>query len=202
MNAPLKWPHKLDCRNVPGIFVLELIFLSGCVSTPVDESVFESRRSQQTIAGEALDFEFNSEMPLGRVEGSGADPEAVGLDHFGLAASMKPAVTMIEAKTTHEGLVFSDQTSEILWFGQFGPRGMVQNNFSRTFRAEWYSPDGKIYHRAKFKSGFFNEALARTPLKLEQPVQDDLLGRWRVKVWKKDTLIDDRYFEIQHSTPG
>ncbi len=141
-------------------------------------------------------FRFDSQVKLGTVERSEANPDAAGILKYGLATKVKQTITFDDVKTSGANVVFPATTKEIFWYALFGLRGSLKNNISRSYSIEWYSPGEKLYHKQKFKSGFWNETFVKTPLKLQPPLQDSLIGVWHVRVWKKDTLIDDRYFEI------
>lgn len=154
---------------------------------------------EEAIDGGQLDFQLDHSKPLGLIEESGANAKVVGITQYGLTTKVKQNLTFDEAKTSGTNVVYPDTTPEIIWFAQFGILGSMRNNFSRSYQIEWYSPDGKLYLRNKFKSGFWNETFAKTSLKLPRPLPDSLIGRWRVRVWKKKALLDDRYFEIVRS---
>jgi hypothetical protein len=156
-------------------------------------------RGEEAIDGGELDFQFDRSNPLGLIAEGGANAKAVGITQYGLTTKVEQNLILDEAKTSGTNIVFPDTTPEVIWFAQFGIRGSMKNNFSRSYQIEWYSPDGKLYLRNKFKSGFWNETFAKTSLKLPKPLPDLLIGRWRVRVWKKKTLLDDRYFEIVRS---
>lgn len=141
-------------------------------------------------------FEIDTQLPLGLIEASAPDPEAVGLQDYGLTTKVKQKLTFNGVKSSGVLNIFPDKTPEIFWFAQFTIKGSIQNNVSRKYRIAWYAPDGKIFHEQRFKSSLINETFVKTPLKLPQPLPEELIGRWRVTVWKKDLLIDDRYFEI------
>ena len=96
--------------------------------------------------------------------------------------------------------VFPDTVTQIIWFAQFSIAGSLKNDVSRSYRIQWISPDQTLFRENRFKAGFWNETFAKTTLKLEQPLPRNLIGRWRVRGWKKETLIDDRYFEIVPTT--
>jgi len=170
-----------------------VLFFAACSATGPSRTPLSP---YSTPVDEELGFKINPDVPLGSVEGSGANPDAVGMTQYGLAKNVKQKWNFVDADAAGANVVFSDKTNEIYWFAQFGFKGSVLNNVSRTFRIKWYSPNGRLYHEAVFKSGLINETFIKTVLKLNPPLEDGLIGRWRVRVWKKDMLIDDRYFEI------
>lgn len=147
-------------------------------------------------SADPANFKIDPNVPLGVVEGSGADPKAAGIEECGLSTKVKQAWTFDRVKTAGTNLVFPHTTNEIFWFAQFGIKGSMQNNISRSYRIKWISPDGELYAGEDFKSSLWNETFVKKSLRLEVPMKDELIGRWRVRVWKNRTLIDDRYFEI------
>jgi len=165
------------------------IFLSGCAST-YTPSAYESTVDSQ------IAFNFDGNAPLGFVEGSGADPSRYDLANFGLAKDAKLAMNIVNTKTKGRSEVFPDTVEQIEWYALLGNKGILQNQIPRTFFIQWYSPDGKLYHSDKFKASFWLEHFMKTSLKLSQPLDEKLIGRWRARVWRKDMLVDDRYFEI------
>lgn len=197
MSGHLKWSDHHPSRGPFPEFLGPLIlglFVAGCQT--VAEPPPAMSQLDKGIDGALSDFRFDPAAPLGRVEGSRADPGKVGILDCGLATHVQQSLTLDSAAASGNNVVFSDQTKEIIWFALFDSRGGFANNFSRTYRIEWYSPDGRIFHQQKFKAGFWNETMAKTSLRLATPVEGALIGRWRVRVSKKTLLIDDRYFEI------
>lgn len=133
---------------------------------------------------------------LGVIESAELNPAIVGIKECGLSTSVKQKWTYAEVKTKGNSLVFPDSTREIIWFAQFGLRGSMKNNMSRSYRIQWIAPDGSIFLDEKFKSSLWNETFVKKSIQFEIPIKEQSIGQWRVRVWKKDQLIDDRYFEI------
>lgn len=136
---------------------------------------------------------------LGVIESPELNPEAAGIKECGVAAKVKQKLTFQDVKTSGNNLVFTDKTPKLFWFAQFGISGSLKNNLLPAYRIQWFSPDGQIFHEEKFKASFWNETFIKKSIDLKTPVQSPCLGRWRVRVWKKDVLIDDRFFEIVKS---
>lgn len=174
------------------------VILAGMVSgcTTVSNVPYSVSHSATDINGDPLAFNINAQVPLGQVEGSGADPSKAGISQYGLTTSVKQKWSLDEAKTSGANVVYPSTISELFWFAQFSIAGSARNNFSRGMHIQWIQPDGKIYRKEDFKVGFWNETFAKTSLKLSQPLPTDLIGRWRVRVWKGEQLVDDRFFEI------
>ncbi|MSR77651.1 MAG: hypothetical protein EXS63_05435 [Candidatus Omnitrophica bacterium] len=149
------------------------------------------------------DFKINIDQPLGVIEASHPDPSGGGVRQCGLAKEVRLNLTFDGVKGSGFGVMFSDKNRDIYWYAVLGLKAAAMNNtFGKPFRIEWISPDGKIFHQQKFGTGW-TDLLAKTNLHLRSPFNRDWLGRWRVKVWKKDKLIDDRYFEwVQSSQPA
>lgn len=137
-----------------------------------------------------------AQQDLGVIESPELNPHAMGIKECGLSTSVKQKWTFTDVKTKGNLLVFPDTTPEIFWFAQFGLRGSAQNNISRSYHIQWIRPDGKVHHEEQFKSSLWNETFIKKSIEFKVPIQRFLLGRWRVRVWKKNQLIDDRYFEI------
>ncbi len=172
--------------------IVSFIFSAGCVS---DNAYYPPPMT--ALDGQALEeFKLDSNAPLGEVEGSPLNPGAVGLAEYGLAQKVSMAGASIGAKAQHSAVVFPQSIDKIFWYGVFDMGGMAANQIPRTFWIEWYSPDGELFLRNKFKANIFFEGFMKTPLELRQPLDESLIGRWRLRVWHKDILVDDRYFEI------
>ena len=150
----------------------------------------------EEVQNQEIDFKFDPSNPLGTVEESKVDPEAAGIIEYGLTTKLKTGFTTTMMKAKPTSVVFPDKVDEIIWYAFFGVRGGFKNNFSRRYHVQWYAPDGTLYLEEDFKAGFINETVAKTSLRLNLPLKDSFIGRWRVRVWKKNTLLDDRYFEI------
>lgn len=181
-------------RNLLLIFLIALGWLWPSIGIGSEVSVTKTSQRQDDRAPEH--FLINDEQPLGLISESGANAKAVGITEYGLTTQVKQKWTFDHVETAGILNVFPDTTREIFWFAQFGIAGSFKNNFVRSFRIAWHAPDGSVHREQKFKSSLINETFVKTSLKLPQPLPDHLIGRWRVRVWKKDTLIDDRVFEI------
>jgi Zn-dependent protease with chaperone function len=131
---------------------------------------------------------------LGPMLASEADPQKVGMIEAGLAEDVDNFVLGVRAKG--EGSVFPANLREIVWYAKFDPTGGMKHYVSRKYRIQWYQPDGTLFYEEEFKAGLWNETLAKATLRLNPPLDTKLIGRWRVRVWKKDRLVDDRYFQI------
>ncbi len=136
---------------------------------------------------------------LGVIESAELQPQTEGIKECGVTTKVKQKWTFQDVKTSGNNLVFTDKTSQIFWFAQFNLSGSMKNNISRSYRIQWLSPDGQIFKDENFKASFWNETFIKKSIKLEAPVQAPHIGIWRVRVWKKDVLLDDRAFEIVKS---
>jgi hypothetical protein len=149
-----------------------------------------------------MDFQFDPSAPLGFVEDSGADPDKFGVAECGLALDVKRKASIIDIDASMRNLVFPATTRKIVWYARFGPKGMAQQQIPRKFKIEWYGPDGKLYHQVEFKSSFWMEDLVKQDLEFSAPLLPEMTGRWRVRVFCKGELLDDRYFEIVRANPA
>lgn len=109
---------------------------------------------------------------------------------FGRKADAQEA-GMIEAGVEGPGErgVFPLSSETITWYGRFSQ--------ARELTVYWYTPDLTLYKKESPKVSFAGgEALARSELNFDPSLGDWLVGRWRVLVWEKDRLIDDRSFRV------
>lgn len=169
----------------------------SCASTDLEDS----RAYLNQPLTDDVNFQFDASAPLGFVEGSGAIPGKLGVEDCGLALSIKRKMSVVDIETGGNALVFPASVEKIIWYARFGLKGAMQQQIPRTFFIEWYGPDGKLYHSAKFKSSFWMEDLIQSSLELPKPVSQERIGRWRVRVFCKKELLDDRYFEIVKVDP-
>lgn len=93
------------------------------------------------------------------------------------------------------GESFPPDIGKIFWFAKFKDRGPFTDLFPGKFRIEWYAPNNRLYHKEIFKVSD-DPSFACVALELDQELGDRALGQWRVRVWKKDKLIDERGFRI------
>lgn len=168
---------------------LWFVFFVFCV-TP-----FGVQASQKGIDGGFLEFNFDPNAKLGRLKGL-PSAEELGIAEFGLARSVKQKFTFDAVKTEGANYVFPASLKHIIWYAQFDLGGSFKNLSKRKMKVKWYSPGGKIYEEKDFKIGFMNSTYTKTKLELPRPFPEKLLGLWRVRVFKGDVLIDDRYFEV------
>ena len=140
--------------------------------------------------------EASENHDLGRIASPDLDRNTAGIQECGLTTWVKQKWTYTDVKTKGNNLVFTANAREIIWFAQFNIQGMMKNDISRKYRIQWISPDGKIYREEKFKSSLWNESFIKRSIKFNSTIEKPYIGRWRVRVWKKDSLIDDRFFEI------
>jgi len=152
--------------------------------------------TDQSFDGGSLDFKFDTNLPLGSLANSGANPAKVGLEDYGIARKAKLSVSLLTPVLEGAGVVFPDTIEDLCWYGVLGPTGILMNQIPRKYYADWYSPDGKLYERQKFRASFWFEGFMKTTIAFKQPMDKTLIGRWRVRVHQGDTLVDDRYFEI------
>lgn len=93
------------------------------------------------------------------------------------------------------GESFPPDSGKIFWFAKFKYRGWFTDLFSGKLRIEWYAPNNRLYHEEIFKISD-DPSFACVALELDRELGDRALGQWRVRVWKKDKLIDERGFRI------
>ncbi len=136
---------------------------------------------------------------LGVIASSELNQAAAGIKECGLTTHVKQNWDFGSVKTSGNNVIFSNNTPEIIWFAQFTIRGSMKNDVARKYRIQWIPPNGGIFHDEEFKSSLWNETFIKKSIQFKTPIEKPYIGRWRVRVWKKDTLIDDRYFEIIRS---
>ena len=171
-------------KKILWILCFSLMLPSITFAQPVDPST------------DPENFKIDTAAPLGVIQSSGADPDAAGIQECGLSTKVKQAWTFDHVKTAGTNLIFPRTTKEIFWYAQFTLKGGAKNNISRSYRIEWINPQGQVHASENFKSSLWNEMFIKKSLQLDVPAKEELIGRWRVRVWKRQTLIDDRYFEI------
>jgi hypothetical protein len=108
----------------------------------------------------------------------------------------KANVISIRLNKVNAESIFKSDVKKIFWFSHFNIKGGYHNVIARKLKIQWITPEGVIYQEQEFKVVPLYEDAAKTSLKFKQPPSGNLLGKWRVKVWKEDKLIDDRYFLI------
>lgn len=174
-------------------FSMCLLMISACANT----AQFPAPMSQaQGVEGEEIPFNFDRNAPLGVVDGSGADASARDIVQYGLAKKVSRLLPGAHANTDGQAVVFSSATPELYWFAVLGIKGTFQNQIPKKYLIRWFSPNGEVYFEDTFKASILFEGYMKTKLELPQPLDPSLIGRWRLRVWQADTLIDDRYFEI------
>lgn len=131
---------------------------------------------------------------VGYVVGSGAESEEESIVEIGLARDLKNI--MFGGKVIDKTEIFYDSDEKIVWYAKFSDWGKMKNSFGGKFHIKWYYPDGSLQSEEKFKAHSSNQGIAKSDLNLDSSLKDRLYGRWHVMVWRKDTLIDDRYFSI------
>lgn len=128
--------------------------------------------------------------PLDPAAGRKPDPAGAGLVEGGLGDSGHQKVFELGDKA-------------IAWKGRFHGTGKSKNQPSREIRVEWYTPDLTLYKKENCKLSLASSELgARSELHLDPALGDWLVGQWRVLVWEKDKLIDDRSFRVVKSKSG
>ena len=145
------------------------------------------------------DFSTDLDSPeLGSLVDVFSSSESFGFQKWGLAKSVRFRAFPLKLEITGQQLLFSSSTTEITWFAQLSQKGQLRTIFKKGgFYIKWYSPDNRLYFEEDVsgelrRSGVYMHSV----LKLPQPLPAELLGVWRVKVFKKDKLLDDRKFKI------
>lgn len=93
--------------------------------------------------------------------------------------------------------IFSLEDKEVLWWGNIGERFIPH-----TAQVQWISPAGRVFQQSTVFSGGSlgsNYMLAR--LRIKNNIPQDLQGDWRVKVFFKGELIDEKKFIIGKAIP-
>jgi len=153
-----------------------------------------AKLSDKDIGIASIQMQPNAQ--LGRV-GDLPLPEDLGVLEFGLAQKVKQKLTYDGVITQGANLVFSSTIlKEIVWYAQFSIRGSFRSVLGRHCSAEWYAPDGKLYYVKSFKVSMLNTTFIKTKIKFTTPFKSEHLGVWRVRIFKANKIIDDRYFEI------
>jgi len=178
-----------------GAIPLILVFAFSACATNSQPS-YSASHSGTAFNGDPLDFKIDTLAPLGRIDGSGSDPDAFGVAECGLALEVKRKASIIEIDAKMNNLVFPASSGKIVWFARFGMKGMLQQQIPRSFKIEWYDPGSHLYAHSEFKSSFWAEDLIQSDLVLPATVPPEMIGRWRVRVWCKGKLLDDRYFNL------
>lgn len=166
----------------------------GCTTT----SVMNTPSQTSAVLDKETDFKIDLSQPLGFIKESGADPASIGIAQWGVAQDVKTNwdPNKFGLKTKGEQLQFPRTIKQLYWYASFSMEGMLKHQVPKAYNIEWVQPDGKIFQKNSFKSSFWNETYLKTKINLPQPIAENLIGRWRVRVWSKNHLIDDRYFEI------
>ena len=87
---------------------------------------------------------------------------------------------------------FEPEDKEVVWVGRF----ILLSNLHAKYKAEWYSPDGKIFEQQVFENLFCNNRYAITSFIIANRIPESLYGKWKVTVFWDHKKIDERYFYI------
>ena len=86
--------------------------------------------------------------------------------------------------------------AQVIWFARLSYWGKLKNSWSQgQYSFEWISPDGACLFKERTKSLIYPDLVYST-LKLTE-LSSIPSGKWRLKVRRKNELINDQYFEIQ-----
>jgi len=134
-------------------------------------------------------------IPLGPVPGVEDNYRILKIKRVGVARSVETKDRGYQPNPIGMSDVFPVSVQRIGWFAEFTYGGQLKNAFSKNFEVEWFSPDGKLYRSESFSVE--NHAwYTWTSVWLDPALGSLAIGKWRVRVWKKEQLVDDRVFEI------
>lgn len=159
-----------------------------------DSPSVRSEFVHQPLPEEEREIE-ESDFQAGLVLDDNPQPESVGILEAGVAEKIK--IGILTPKAVGPSDVFSPKLKEITWYCFFDSTGQMKNSFFPKYFIEWYKPNGDLLTRKNLKPRASRPALMDSKLELKQPLHPSWVGRWRVKVFKKKKLVDDRYFYIQ-----
>ncbi len=130
-------------------------------------------------------------------EAEGIAPLQIGdhnIDDYGFATGVDR--TLFSWSPIGRRNAFAADDRQIIWFAKLSNVGKMKDAWSNgKYSIEWIAPGGQIYLRETFKPGTYNQDLLYSTLKLFE-LPNVPTGQWRVKVWRKKTLINDQYFQI------
>ncbi|MBI3313623.1 MAG: hypothetical protein HYZ83_05270 [Candidatus Omnitrophica bacterium] len=101
------------------------------------------------------------------------------------------------ANVQGKGDTFKLTDKKIEWYAQFENKNLSQSLMDRHFRAIWYRPDGSPYQDKNFSTATGNTLIAHNALKIDPNRSKEFVGKWRVKVYEDNNLMDDRTFTIE-----
>ena len=87
---------------------------------------------------------------------------------------------------------FGPGAKEVVWVGRF----RLLSNLTATFEAVWYSPDGKIFYQHSFEAFCGNARYALTNLSVKDNIPASLYGKWKLRIFWGEDMIDERFFYI------
>lgn len=91
---------------------------------------------------------------------------------------------------------FKPDTEQVSWWGEFKP---FKAWGRPELEAKWYNPQGQLMAGQKFRGNVCR--LAKTTLKM-QGMKEVQQGLWRVEVYMKGKLLDQKQFSIYESGPS
>lgn len=97
------------------------------------------------------------------------------------------------------GYFFSDKTKELVWYARQSRLKTFSSGVAKSLVIYWFKPDGTLYQRSKKISYDYRSAFLHK-IKFDAELDPGLRGNWRVRVWEKDRLVDDRVFKIVKSS--
>ncbi len=122
--------------------------------------------------------------------------EKFGIDEVGVARDVDNL--LFGSSVQGAGAHFSLADKRVTWYVKF-KEGLFANLKAAMkrpkFRAVWYGPSGEVWKEDEFTIASGNSRLARNTLKFDS-CGDKCVGTWRVQVWKKEELLDEREFEV------
>ncbi len=161
--------------------------LGGCVS------------AGGSVTQRTKTISMNPTASLGQASSLSAEPTEYGFKEAGLARSAKTLLFAYKVKTEGAGLIFPDTVSEIVWYGLIDVQKYYYQVIKPTYYIQWFKPDGTLVRDKTLRpftpscptDGFYVDELS-----FKKISSDERVGRWRVRVFRKDRLVDDRYFKI------
>lgn len=91
---------------------------------------------------------------------------------------------------------FKPDTEQVTWWGEFQP---FKAWGRPELEAKWYSPQGACIATQQFRGSVCR--LAKTTLKMEGSDTANMQGLWRVEVYHKGQLLDQKQFSIYGGGP-
>ena len=116
--------------------------------------------------------------------------EKFGITAMGLSKDVKASMGYVgEIQGNLSRFLLTD--GEVMWYCR------LKRRFRRPkFAVVWVSPNGQIFKQDYFQNVWEDHEFAKTTLKLDPQRPDIFLGRWRVTIYEKKELVDDRFFEV------